>query len=184
MRVAFIFATEPTGHAGDAASLAALGQPRARLRIGGATLARHQLGMALALGCERVICVAPVLDAHLVSLQHVAEARAARFHVVTGARGLISLVSAADEVIALADGLLAWPDMAIPLLDAGVGVLVQPIEAGLAAGFERIDLNHASAGAMRVPGLLVERVWSARHRLSGMRGQLGAVHHFGDVAAD
>ena len=158
MRVALIFATEPTGHAGDAASLAALGQPRARLRIGGATLARHQLGMALALGCERVICVAPVLDAHLVSLQHVAEARAARFHVVTGARGLISLVSAADEVIALADGLLAWPDMASPLLDAGVGVLVQPIEAGLAAGFERIDLNHASAGAMRVPGHLVERL--------------------------
>ncbi len=154
MRVALISATESTGFApGQASPL-----PRALLRVGGASLARHQLALAAALGCERVICVAPVFDEAMVSLQHVAEAGGARFHVVTGARGLVSLVSAADEVIALADGLLAWPDLAITLLEAGPGVLVQPIETGLAAGFERIDLNHASAGAMRVPGHLVERL--------------------------
>ncbi len=154
MRVALIFATETAGHDAGHAS----GLPRAFLRVGGATLARHQLGLALALGCERVICIAPALDAHLVALQHMAEAARARFHVLTGARGLVSLVSAADEVIALADGLLAWPDLALPLLEAGPGVLVQPIETGLGAGFERIDINHASAGAMRVPGYLVERL--------------------------
>ena len=154
MRVALIFATEISSHGPGHATAV----PRALLRVGGASLARHQLALALALGCERVICVAPVLDAGLVALQHVAEAGAARFHVVTGVRGLVALVSAADEVIALADGLLAWPELAIGLLRAGPAVLVQPIEAGLVAGFERIDINHASAGALRVPGHLVERL--------------------------
>ena len=128
------------------------------LRVGGMTLARHQLGLALALGCERVICIAPKFDAGMLALQHEAEAASARFHVVTGARGLVALISAADEVFALADGLLAWPELARPLLEAGPGVLVQPIEAGLSAGFERLDLNHASAGALRVPGYMVERL--------------------------
>ena len=149
MRVALIFATEQAGHTGAS---------RAMLRVGGVALARHQLGLALALGCERVICVAPVVDADLVGLQHVTEAGGARFHVVTGVRGVVSLVSAADDVIALADGLLAWPDFALKLLGAGPAILVQPIEAGLAAGFERIDINHASAGAMRLPGQMVERL--------------------------
>ena len=128
------------------------------LRVGGMSLARHQLGLALALGAERVVCVAPVFDAGLIPLQHQAEANGARFHVVPGARGLVSLISAADEVIALADGLLPWPALAIALLEAGQSVLVQPIEAGLSAGFERLDINHASAGAMRVPGHMVEKL--------------------------
>jgi hypothetical protein len=122
------------------------------------TLARHQLGLVLALGCERVIVISPRFDAGLIAVQHEAEAAGARFHVVPGARGLVALVSAADEVFALADGLLAWPELASPLLEAGPGVLVQPIEAGLSAGFERLDLNHASAGALRVPGHMVERL--------------------------
>jgi hypothetical protein len=44
------------------------------------------------------------------------------------------------------------------LLEAGQSVLVQPIDQGLAAGVERIDLNQAAAGAMRIPGRLVERM--------------------------
>jgi hypothetical protein len=36
--------------------------------------------------------------------------------------------------------------------------LAQPVERGLAAGFERLDAAHASAGAMRVPGRLIERL--------------------------
>jgi hypothetical protein len=37
-------------------------------------------------------------------------------------------------------------------------VLVQPVEQGVAAGLERLDFNYASAGAMRFPGRLVERL--------------------------
>lgn len=132
--------------------------PRAWLHVGGLTVARQQLGLALALGCERIVCMARTLVPELVGLQHVAEAAGTQFHAISAPRALSGLVTAADELVVLADGLLADPGEAARLLDSGVGVLVQPVEAGLAAGFERIDLNYASAGAMRVPGGLVERL--------------------------
>lgn len=135
-----------------------LALPRAFLRIGGIALARHQMAIVLALGCERIVCVARGLQPGLVELQHVAEDHGARFHVVSGPRGLMGLIAANDELIVLADGLLVAPDAAVSQIEAGQGVLVQPIEMGQPAGFERIDINHAAAGAMRVPGALVERL--------------------------
>lgn len=132
--------------------------PRAFLRVGGISLARHQLGLALALGCERIVCIARGLGPELVELQHVAEDHGARFHLVSGPRGLVGLITAHDELIVLADGLLAEPDEAVALIEQGPGVLVQPIELGQPAGFERVDLNHSAAGAMRLPGSLVERL--------------------------
>ena len=128
---------------------------RSSLRVGGHALARHQLALALALGAERVICITEGTGADLLMLQHTAEAAGALFHRVSGLHGLLALVSASDDVIALGDGLLAWPDMATSLL-ANPCVLVQPVDAGLVAGFERLDFNHASASAMRVPGRLFE----------------------------
>lgn len=132
--------------------------PRAFLRVGGISLARHQLGLVLALGCERIVCLARGLGSELVELQHVAEDHGARFHVVSGPRGLVGLITANDELIVLADGLLAEPDEAVAQIEQGQGVLMQPIELGQPAGFERIDLNHSAAGAMRLPGSLVERL--------------------------
>ena len=133
---------------------------RAGLRVGGAVLARYQLGLALSLGCERIICITERVDGELVALQHVAEEAGASLHRADGAGGLLGLVSAADEVIALVDGLLVWPDIALAQLGEGLVVLMQPIETGLAAGFERMDLNHAAAGAIRVPGRLIEQMAS------------------------
>lgn len=135
-----------------------LALPRAFLRVGGIALARHQLAIVLALGCERIVCVARGIQPGLVELQHVAEDHGARFHVVSGSRGMVGLIAANDELIVLADGVLIAPEAAATQLDAGQGVLVQPIELGQPAGFERIDLNHAAAGAMRLPGALVERL--------------------------
>lgn len=131
---------------------------RAFLRIGGLTVARQQLALALSLQCERIVCIAPALSNPIVELQHLAERGGAQFHVIPGGRPLVGLVTATDEVIVLADGLFASTAEACDLLSDGQLVLVQPIEQGLAAGFERIDLNHASAGAMRLPGRLVERL--------------------------
>ncbi len=131
---------------------------RAFLRIGGRTLAHQQLGMALSLGCKKIVCIARAMVPELIKLQHVAEKSGAQFHVISGPRALIGLVTVADEVIVLGDGLFASATEATIGLDQGQTVLVQPIEQGLAAGFERIDLNHASAAAMRIPGRLVERL--------------------------
>lgn len=134
------------------------GSPRAFLRVGGLTVARQQLNLALALQAERIVCLASDVAPEIVELQHQAEAAGASFHVIANARALLGLVTAGDEVIALGDGLFASVPAAAVLLGQGSVVLVQAIEQGLAAGFERIDLNHAAAAAMRVPGRLVERI--------------------------
>lgn len=132
--------------------------PRAFLPVGGANLARHQLALVLAAGCERVICVARDFAPELIALQHEAERGGAQFHVVPGARGLSGLVSTADDVLILSEGLLATTGDALRLLNGPAAVFVQPAEAGIPAGFERIDLNHAAAGMMLIPGRLVERL--------------------------
>ncbi len=132
--------------------------PRAFLRIGGLTVARQQAALALALKCERVICIAPGLSPEVIELQHLVEAAGASYHVIGNSRALLGLVTTVDDVIVLADGIFASIGPAAELIEEGQAILVQPIEQGLAAGFERIDLNHASAGAMRLPGRLIERM--------------------------
>jgi len=154
LRVALLSLIAPAGTEAGAPSS---GTPRGLLRLGGHTLARHQLAIALSLGCDRVIVVAPGGLDGLLPLQHAAETAGALFHRVTGAHGVMGLISAQDEVVALGDGLLAWPDLAHELLSTPA-VLVQPVEQGVVAGFERLDFNYASAGAMRFPGRLVERL--------------------------
>lgn len=134
------------------------GVARAFLRICGSSPGRQQVVAALGLGCERVVCIAPSLSPDLVALQHLVEARGARFHIIANHRALVGLVTAADEVIAFADGLLISEDVAANALAAMPGVIVQPIEQGLPAGFERIDLDTAAAGALRIPGRLVAQL--------------------------
>ena len=128
------------------------------LTLGGRTIAERQLDFALALGCERIVCIADGLDPRVLALQHRTEAAGAQFNLVSGARWLVGLIHANDELVAIADGLLLAPDEAQKALAGGAGVLVLPVEAGLAAGFERIDLNHAWAGVLAMHGRLVERI--------------------------
>jgi hypothetical protein len=133
--------------------------PRAFLRVAGASVAQHQLGMALALDCQRVICMARGTSPELIALQHDAENAGLQFTIATGPGQLAGLVTAADELVVISEGLFAEPSQAVALLEGRAPVvLVQPVEGALVAGFERIDINRASAGLMRVPGELVERL--------------------------
>ena len=132
--------------------------PRAFLTVGGRTIARHQLDLALALECRRVICLARHAGAEHVALKRLAQAAGAQFNVVSGARGLAALVGADDELVVLGDGLLVEPRGALELLEAGPAVLVQPSATAVPEGFERIDLHRAAGGAMRIPARLVERL--------------------------
>lgn len=133
--------------------------PRAFLRIGGASLAQHQLGLALALGCQRVVCIARGQAPELVALQHSAEHAGIRFHVVAGAQQLSALVTATDELIVITEGLFAEPARVAPLLEGSRPVvLALPDDGAVAEGFERLDINNAAAGVMRIPGSLVERL--------------------------
>jgi hypothetical protein len=132
--------------------------PLGLLQLAGKTVAARQLDLALQLGCERVICVAAALDRPVLALQHQAEAMGVKFNMIAGPRPLLGLIGAEDELIGFADGLLPSPEEAEKALAGGKGVLVLPVEAGTAAGFERIDLNHAWAGMFAMPGRLVERL--------------------------
>ncbi|WP_245892314.1 hypothetical protein [Novosphingobium guangzhouense] len=95
----------------------------------------------------------------LISLQHDAEDAGLQFAIATGAGQLAGLVTAGDELVVISEGLFSDPTAAAALLEGRAPVvLVQPVEGALAAGFERIDINRATAGLMRVPGALVERL--------------------------
>ncbi|MDG2003845.1 MAG: hypothetical protein P8J20_10990 [Novosphingobium sp.] len=78
-----------------------------------------------------------------------------KFHILADARGLSAIVAAGDELLVLSAGLLADPETVASLIERPV-VLVQPAEAAAEAGFERIDLNYACAGAILIAGNLVE----------------------------
>lgn len=133
--------------------------PRAFLRVGGASLAQHQLGLAMALECQRLICVARGPSPELTALQHAAEGAGMRFHIVGGPQQISSLVTAADELIVITEGLFVDPTVAAPLLDGTRPVvLALPDDGAVAEGFERLDINHAAAGIMRIPGALIERL--------------------------
>ena len=151
MRVALISMVERIG--GEPGSLA-----RASLAFGGRTIAERQLDFALAWGAERIICLAAGLDPKVMELQHAAEAEGARFNLINGAPSMLGLIAAEDELLVLADGLLPLSQRALEMLEQGRTVLLLEAEGGVAAGFERVDLNHAWAGALAVPGALVERL--------------------------
>ncbi|MCA1660786.1 MAG: hypothetical protein LC648_00925 [Novosphingobium sp.] len=130
------------------------GTPRGLLRMGGRSVVQHQLGVALALGCERVICLADGLPGEVIALQHAAERGGASFQVAADGRALARLVRPDDELLVFADGVVASSEAVSTLLGGRSGLVVQPVESGVAAGYERIDLNHAGAGILRLPGRL------------------------------
>lgn len=150
MRVALLSMTQQ--------SETADGGYRAFAEFAGRSVAMRQLELALAFGCERIVCLADHLHQPMLPLQHRCESAGARFHVVTGPRPVVGLVRAADQLLVLADGLLPLEDGALERLSGQGGILVLPADAGMAAGFERVDLNYAWAGAATMPGRLVERL--------------------------
>lgn len=156
LRIALLSMLEPAG----------TGQPfpRAFLRIAGASLAQHQLGLALALDCQRLICLARGTSPELIALQHAAEGAGLRFHIVAGPQQLSALVTATDELIVVTEGLFAEPTLVAPLLEGTRPVvLALPDDGAVAEGFERLDINNAAAGIMRIPGSLVERLHDLPH---------------------
>jgi hypothetical protein len=132
------------------------GQPP--VTLAGKTLAHRQLDFALAAGCESVIALGDGGSAEAIRLRHAAEAAGARFQAIRDSHGLLGAVRAEDELLALAPGLLPEAAQAVDLLGKGKVVLVLPAGAGTAAGFERIDLERAWAGALVVGGAHVERL--------------------------
>ena len=101
----------------------------------------------------------PALSPELLAVQHRCRTRRSTVSTSSPApRALVGTVTAADEVFVFADGLFASSAHATELLEAGQAVLVQPVESGLAAGSNGSTLSQAAAGAMRLPGRLIEQL--------------------------
>jgi hypothetical protein len=135
-----------------------VGRPRAFLSVAGRAVVQHQLDLALALDCRRIVCLFAGPEDELAPIRHRAEQAGSSFHALREAQGLYPLVAANDELLVFADGLLAEPIEALKLLQSEPGVLVQPVEEGIAAGFERLDINRASGGILLAPAKLVARL--------------------------
>lgn len=154
-------------------------EPRGYLRVAGHSVIRHQMALAFALGCARIIVLSEILSAQLSELQELAEERGVQFHVLAASRSLVSLIAPEDDLIVLGDGLLTLPHDALERINEGQGVLVLPVESGLPAGFERIDINSAWGGVMHVPGRIAAGLgdlpgdWNAPSALLRLAMQAG-----------
>lgn len=141
MRVALMALTEESG---------------AAVRLGGRPVAWHQLQAALALGCERVVCMIEAPGQALAALQRETEQREAKFHAIAHHRALSGLVSAADTLFAFAPGVLPDREWLSQALGARAGVVVLPADDAVERGFERIDRDRAWGGVLATRGDAVE----------------------------
>lgn len=134
------------------------GELRAELRLGGRSVLAWQVDLALALGCERIVCQCEAPGGEVLALQREVEATGAQFHAIRSNLQLASLVRADDDLVMLRDGLV--PDRQIALAHfAGAGGPDVPLHKGIATipadhplarnhpeDFERIDRDRHWAG--------------------------------------
>lgn len=132
--------------------------PKGFLTVVGRTVIERQASIAVAVGCERVVCLAHGLSPELVEVQHMVEREGRRFHTVRNQAGLQALIGPGDEIIAIADGILPAEDILRTIATPGGGVLAMPAATGLAAGYERLDRDRCWAGAVWCTGSEVERL--------------------------
>ncbi len=135
------------------------GALRAEMMLAGRSVAGWQVDLAHALLCERVICLCEGPNDTLTTLQREVEERGGEFHAIRSNLQLVSLVRADDELIMMADGVLADRD-AVMQFAAGTngdaksalhrGIAVLPAGHSLAAShpedFERIAGDSHWAG--------------------------------------
>lgn len=123
----------------------------------GARVVERQLDLALALGCERVACLVEGIGAEVLELQHRAERAGAKFVGLREASRLSGMVSAGDELLVIAPGVL--PDRStIERVLAKPAVLAFPADLAVPLGYERIDLEFAWSGILLTHGGVVERL--------------------------
>ena len=133
------------------------GVPAPFRMLAGARLVERQLDLALAAGCETIACLANTVGREVMDLQHRAEAAGARFIAIREPRKLSGLVTASDELLVLAPGVLPDEDAVLRHL-AKPCVLVFPEDPAIARGYERIDAHFAWAGALIARGNAVEQL--------------------------
>ena len=151
--------------------------------LAGRSVLAWQAELALALACERIICLCDNVSDTILSLQRAIEGEGGEFHAVRTNLQLVSMVRADDELVMIADGLLADPETvrAFALHESDIlhdtdavqeaGSTAKPMRKGiatLAAGhrlaeahpmdFERIDRERHWAGLAVIRAGQVEQL--------------------------
>lgn len=121
--------------------------------VAGKTIAHRQMLFARECGCESVIAHGGGASPDGIDLRHAAERMGMKYQVISTSHALPGIIGNHDSLLVLQPGLLPESRAALDLLRAeGDRVLVVSAGPGAAAGFERIDLDRAWAGALSIPG--------------------------------
>ncbi len=129
--------------------------------IAGKSIAQRQLLFARECGCTMIIAHGGGASPEALALRHATEKAEMRFAVISHSHALPGAVGADDSLLVLQPGLLPEAQQALDLLRAeGDRLLVASAGPGTAAGFERIDLDRAWAGALTIPGRLLSGLYS------------------------
>lgn len=132
------------------------GRLRAFERLGGRSLLAWQLDLAKDLGCSRIICLCERDSDLLDEVRRQAEQQGLEFRWIGSPMPLSGLLSADQDLVVLADGLVADRGQLLRALGDRRGVLAFSDRAGIAAGFERIDAAHAWGGALVARGQIAQ----------------------------
>ncbi|KLE35456.1 hypothetical protein [Aurantiacibacter luteus] len=129
--------------------------------IAGKSVAERQLLFAKACGCTAAIAFGGGASAAAVALRHAAEREDMRFQVISSAHALPGAIADDDSLMVFQPAMLPEARQALDLLRAeGERMLIVSAGPGTSAGFERIDLDRAWAGAMTIPGKWLGRLIS------------------------
>jgi len=126
--------------------------------VAGYSAPQRQLEFALRCGCDLVVAHGHGGGQAAIDLRHRAERAGARFQTIATAQALVGLIGEQDALLVLQPGL--WPDCdaALAPLRSEKAILVVPAGPGQQAGFERIDLDRAWAGALVIGGGALARL--------------------------
>ena len=132
--------------------------------MAGKSIAERQLLFARELGCESIIAHGNGAARDSIELRHAAERLGLRYQVISNSHALAGIIRDEDSLLVLQPGLVPEARAALDLLRAeGDRMLVVSAGPGAAAGFERIDLDRAWAGALTIPGRLLGALESLPH---------------------
>lgn len=126
--------------------------------LGGASVLERQVDAALALGASRIWLHARHQDQLALRAQRLAEQAGADFRLVRHGRQLLGGMRQQDELLVLAEGWLPADEGVLEVFERAPVVLTLPWKIGQQEGFERMDREHCWAGAMILPGRVLERL--------------------------
>ena len=118
----------------------------------------HQIDCCAALQCDSVIVLARGLGQDLLIGQRHCERAGTRFQQIDSIERLSALVTAADDIVVLLDGVMPDLEVAVSAIRERSAVLAFAADDAVPLGFERIDPTRAWSGLLQTRGESVARL--------------------------